>query len=187
MLLMQYIRISWNKECRGGKGAVQRSNMKQAEMLSEDFFDCIPFGYPCHYVYMEQDKDGFHTKLNRKEIISETDCMHILLCPAEIVMSGDDDYSVRYRYDFHRGAKPPRYRYDSSGSYTPINEEAFVLHSGDYGRMICNGRFVDIDTGDWWYEMDILNIRIISSNTTLLDCFLSQRPTHNYKQTADLR
>lgn len=84
MLLIQYIKVEWDKACRGGSGAVQRSKMQQAAGLSDDFFDYTSFGFPAHYTFVRQDRLGFHTQINRREIINEADSLRFL--------SGEPDY-----------------------------------------------------------------------------------------------
>lgn len=188
MLLVQKIKVSWNKESRGGEGAIQRSKMKQAAMLPKNFFEYVSFGQPYHFLYLSQDKQGFHTTTEGKYILKEKkDPMRFLCDPIEIVQENNDKYRVNYRYDLHYGAIPPRYQYNSTGTLTPLNEEAFTLHMGEYGQAICNGRFVDIDLGWWGYEMEIVNIRIMPKDSAHLDCFLSEEPTYIYKQMAFLR
>ena len=188
MLLVQKIKVSWNKECRGGEGAIQRSKMNQAAMLPKNFFEYVSFGRPYHYLYLSQDREGFHTKMERKDILKEKkDTMRFLCEPVEILQENDDEYRVNYRYDLHYRAIPPRYQYDSTGTPMPLNEEAFTLHIGEYGRVVCNGRFVDIDLGWWWYEMEIVNIRVMPKDSMHLDCFLSEEPKYIYKQIAFLR
>ncbi|WP_303149259.1 hypothetical protein [uncultured Cloacibacillus sp.] len=39
-----------------------------------------------------------------------------------------------------------------------LNERAFVLSDGQYGRIIWNERLSDADTGEWFYRLHIYNL-----------------------------
>ena len=188
MIIIQHILLQWQKDCRGGKGAVQRSRYPLAAKLPKDFFKDIPFGSPVHWQWVEQKPDGFHRRTDRRGL-EIFDAQHSLpLGPMEIILNTDGGCLLRYRYDWHKGAVPPRQVYDPKTSqYRPLSEQAFVLEEGDYGRALCNGRFVDRDTGSWWYELSITNVLLLPQESAPLDCFLTADPTHLYRQIAQLR
>lgn len=186
MLLVQHIMLYWEKNCRGGLGAVQRSKFPQAAKLPANFFDYISFGSPIHQVLMKQKTDGFDTQVDCRRIgefgIKNSRC----ISPMELIPKENDCYEIRYRYDWHKGALPQRYQYNQDGNYTPLNELAFELFPNTYGRAICNGRFVDWDTGNWWYELTITNVIVLAESKAPLTCFLINVPTHYYQQIAHL-
>lgn len=186
MILVQNIVLSWNKSCRGGKGAVKRSSFSQAAKLPANFFDYISFGSPVHWVWIQQRADGFHTLVNRR-VIEEFDMQNSLrISPMELIPKENDSCEVRYRYDWHKGAIPERYQYHREKGRILLNELAFELRPFDYGRSICNGRFIDWDTGIWWYEWSIANIMVLPDQKAPLDSFLANTPTHYYRQMAQL-
>lgn len=184
MILIQYISLMWEKDCRGGIGAIERSKFPQAIKLPLNFFEYISFGKPVHWVGIHQKRDGFHYRINRRRI-EEFDTKNSLRLGAIELIPKGNNCEIRYRYDWHR-AIPERYKYTKEGTRLPLNELAFELCLGDYGRTVYNGRYVDIDTGTWYYKMDIVNVMISQENDVPLDCFLVNAPTHYYRQIAKL-
>lgn len=187
MILIQHITLQWYKECRGGSYAAQRNKFVQAAVLPPDFFDYIPFGIPVHRQLLLQKKDAFHILADRR-VIEEFSAQNSLrLSPMELIPAVGGGCEMQYRYDWHKGAIPPRHQYDPTGGQMPLREPAFELHTGDYGRAVCNGRFVDLDTGNWWYELSITNVLVLAQKKAPPDCFLTNTPTHWYRQIAQLR
>lgn len=183
MLLTQHIKLYWDKKCRGGQGAEERNHMSQAALLPEHFFDYIPFGVPSHFQMISQKADGFHIKINHRNILTlgHKNCVH--MDPIELIPAGSDGYEIYYRYILHHSAKPKRLKYNKDMSrFVGLEEFVFTLMPGEYGRTLCNGRFVDIDTGNWWYEIDIANIMLWIGEQPPLDCFLQREPDKLYKQ-----
>jgi len=129
--------------------------MPKAYNLPIIFFDYNPLGYPAHYVYLVQTQAGVTEKMNRKDTMTEYD--NIRIGAMEIIRQ-DDGYELTYRYDFHRAA-PERYKYDfQTGTYAGLNEFALASGPNEYGRIIYNGRYSDYDTGNWYYNIDIINV-----------------------------
>jgi len=188
MILIQHISLIWEKDCRGGIGAVQRGNFPQAIQPPTNFFDYIPFGKPVHWAIFNQEKDGFHCKVDHRRIEEFDTKNSLCLSPMELIPKEENHCEVRYRYDWHR-AIPKRYKYTKEGHRVSLNELAFELHSGEYGRAVSNGRYVDINTGIWYYEMIIVNVMIVfpeQEKKVPLNCFLINTPTHYYQQFAQL-
>lgn len=186
ILLIQDINLQWDKECRGGVGAVLRNHYPKAARLPEDFFSYYPFGLPVHYMSLVQKTDGINVRKECRNLKKQRNDDTIRLHPFELSVK-DGKTAVYYRFDLHHGAHPERHKFDPTVSrYVPLHEIAFKLEQGDYGRAICNGRFVDWDTGNWWYEMDILNIMLLSDPVVPLDCFLAREPNKIYQQIAQL-
>lgn len=186
MILVQRIILEWHKDSRGGLGAVCRSRFPQAFRLPDDFFGYISFGEPSHFVRITQKADDFRIQMNRREIKSFDQSKSLRFGPMELIPKENGGCELRYRYDWHSGALPERYKYTREGNRVSLNEPAFELNPGDYGRAICNGRFVDWDDGTWWYEMSIINVIISQEKNISLDCFLVNEPTHYYRQIAQL-
>ena len=187
MILVQHILLQWGKDCRGGPRAARRSQFLQAAKLPADFFDYIPFGHPVHWVLMEQKQSGINVKMDRRGVEAFDSWHSLRLSPMELTLKDNGHCEIRYRYDWHKGAIPGRYQYDRTGGRAPLNEPAFELCAGEYGRAICNGRFVDWDTGAWWYELSVTNVLMLAGKRAPLDCFLTHIPTHYYRQIAQLR
>jgi hypothetical protein len=185
MLLIQHIKLHWNKDCRGAPHSVTRSQMPKSHELPQTFFDYNPLGYPSHYMYLIQRKNGLDKKINRIDTL--TDHENERIGATEILKQGIN-YEIRYRYDFHGYAIPERHKYDPHECvYKPLNESAMVLKENEYGRIIYNGRYRDYDTGQWYYEMDIVNVIYISKDKVSLNIFTDNEPDRTYKQIAFLR
>lgn len=178
MILIQHVKLYWCKECRGAPYSTIRNKMPKAFNLPKSFFDYNPIGYPSHYVFMIQNKDGIHENINKKYIISEYE--NIRVGAIEIIKL-DNRYVFRYKYDFHR-AIPQMHKYNPKISmYVDLEEFAFELLDNEYGQIIYNGRFVDYDTGEWYYNLDILNFVPVDFKKTSLDIFNS-KPDKIYKK-----
>lgn len=186
MILIQYITLEWCKDCRGGLGAIQRSQFPKAVKLPTNFLDYSSFGKPIHLVRIRQKIDNFHIKVDRRKIEEFNTQNSLRLSPMELIPKENDSCEIRYIYNWHMGAMPQRYKYTYERNYVPLNELAFELSLGDYGRAICNGRFVGCDTGTWWYEMSIVNVMVLQEKNVSLNCFLANTPTHYYYQLAQL-
>ena len=68
-----------------------------------------------------------------------------------------------------------------------LNETAFILEKGEYGRIIFNNRYVDPDSQHWHYGWHVYNL----INCDISECkdkmFFEKNPDHEYKQLIDLR
>ena len=186
-LLVQQIRLQWDKDCRGGNAAAQRNQYPKAMRLPKDFFSSYyPLRLSAHFVFILQKPDGFHIQKEYHRLMPWEADGTMQLQPFELIQQ-ECGIQVRYRYDWHTGAIPGRYTYDKTGQKLPLNELALDLMPGEYGRAICNGRFRDWDTGIWYYALDILNVMPLSEPVTSLECFVDREPNQVYKQIARLR
>lgn len=186
IFLIQKISLQWNKDCRGGKGAVLRNSYPKAASLPKDYFSYYPCGIPSHYIGLFQDKDGIHVKKECRNLNEWTADGIIGFAPYELSVQ-NGKVKIHYCYNLHHGRRPQRSKYDSTRNrYVPLHELAFELNPGDYGQAICNGRFVDYDTGNWYYELIILNIILLSDTDVSLDCFLTKEPNKKYQRIDQL-
>ena len=68
-----------------------------------------------------------------------------------------------------------------------LNETAFILRSGQYGRIIWNERRTDYDNRTWYYQLHILNLFHMPLGQEITkDIFLAAQPDFEYKQLAVL-
>jgi hypothetical protein len=181
-LLIQHIKIEWSKICRGAPYSTARSQMLKSYFLPKDFLEYNSpnfTDFPFHYINFSQSKEGFKEKFNRIDTISEHGRIRIGAVEA---IKNENFYDVRYRADFHVGGKPIRCKMNQL-----LNETAVHLFLNEYGRIIYNARYTDFDTGNWWYELDVINLLYICNDRVLLDVFSAREPDKTYKQIAVLR
>lgn len=103
--------------------------------------------------------------------------------------------SVSFFYDSQRSGMPYRrgHNQDFHNPNAPLygkdclNETAFVLAPGQYGRVIWNERRTDYDDRTWYYQLHTCNLLHLSGGTPIQeDIFLSSRLDFIYKQLAVL-
>lgn len=103
--------------------------------------------------------------------------------------------SVSFFYDDRRSGMPYRrgHNQDFHNAGAPLcgkdclNETAFVLSPGQYGRTIWNERRTDYDNRTWYYQLHICNLfHTLPGNPMQNDIFLSSNPDFVYKQLAAL-
>jgi hypothetical protein len=184
-LVTQHIKIEWGKECRGAPYAEYRSHMTKALSLPNNHIRLQLGGYHSHYSYIIQSKYGFAERINRfQEIPNESD---FRLGALEII--NDSDYFiVEYRYAYHSRAIPPRRMFDiKRGGECDLVEVAMELCPDEYGRIIYNGRLVDFDTGEWYYNLDVVNIINLNQKELSTSIFTDNEPDKTYSQIAVLR
>lgn len=103
-------------------------------------------------------------------------------------------YNVNFSYDSRHSGLPLRrgrnkdFNNESSGFYRQdlLNETAFWLENGQYGRIIYNERLSDVDTGEWYYKLRMINIVNDESGKPATDIFISREIDYCYDKTADL-
>lgn len=101
---------------------------------------------------------------------------------------------VNFSYDSRRNGMPLRrgrnkdFNDESSAFYHQdlLNETAFLLENGRYGRIVYNERLSDVDTGEWYYKLWIINIVNDDSEKPATDIFTSREVDYCYDKTADL-
>lgn len=108
------------------------------------------------------------------------------------ICSKADKYEVSYMH--YQGIVPVRrghnkdYHNIDSPFYQKdlLNETAFILSPGQYGRIIWNERKTDYDTGEWYYQLHIFNLLYPSDKTIDKSSFIKKEPDYQYKQLAYL-
>jgi len=103
-------------------------------------------------------------------------------------------YEVTFFYDEQRSGQPIRqghnkdYHNIDSLLYRCdiLNETAFSLTRGQYGRVIWNERRRDYDTGEWYYQLHVQNLFHFTGKMPKTDIFLTCKPDFEYKQMAIL-
>ena len=131
-------------------------------------------------------------KRNRLRLFS---CIEDLNLTNLSVRPAPEGYSISFFYDEHRSGMPYRRgrNQDFQNPNAPLyckdclNETAFILRPGQYGRIIWNERGTDYDSGTWYYQLHILNLLHVSPEQSIThDIFLAVQPDFKYKQIAAL-
>lgn len=105
-----------------------------------------------------------------------------------------DNLQVDFCYDVQRSGRPARRGHNKDFanrqarmySRDCLNENAFLLAPGQYGRVVWNERNVDYDTGGWYYQLHIYNLFYGSRGVPPADVLIVNKPDFVYEQLADL-
>lgn len=194
MLLIQDICFSWSKEERNAVYAKIRAEFPMVYSL-----DNFPNTFR---------GDVLVQRLNfrQKEIAFQISYMNDL-CRYQSYFSTQDlnltnlsiylakgRYEVTFFYDERRSGQPTRqgHNKDYHNINSPLychnilNETAFSLGLGQYGRVIWNERKIDYDTGEWYYQLHVLNLLHSLNKMPETNTFLIHKPDFEYKQMAVL-
>ena len=196
MLAVQNISLKWGKEERGLDCARIRAGFPMAYPVEArapegeaavenlvfwqkgtEFIDCIQRAHSarrwqCYSCLKEMN-------LTNMRIISK---------------GGGSPLEVAFFYDEHRSGKPFRrgHNRDYDDIQSPfyrkdcLNETAFILEEGQYGRILWNERRTDFDTGEWYYQLHIVNLCHMLKKEIESDIFMAF-PDVTYRQMADLK
>ncbi len=197
MLVVQDITLAWGKEERGAEYARARAG--------------FPMAYPAETRVLSGEA-AVQRFVLRQEGKAFIDCMQkvrsrwVWQCYphlkdmnlANILITAKGDFSpleVTFFYDEHRSGKPFRrghnkeYQDAQSPLYRKdcLNETAFILEEGQYGRIVWNERKTDYDTGEWYYQLHILNLYHLRNQEIESDIFTAHIPDFEYRQMAELK
>lgn len=173
-MIIQAITIRWGKDVRGAPYSSLRNRYSKAFRLPESIGSNDSLcGIPCHNLLIVQDKSGFRKISNQSWVLKEKESSFEIGC-VEIVPK-EAKYEFTFKYSNYCG-KPARY----DKKYHRLAEKAFELWPNEYGRILYNGRHADVDTGEWYYELHILN----AIHTTELNpkSFVNKSPLKEYSQ-----
>ncbi|MGQ8874411.1 hypothetical protein [Paenibacillus sp. TSA_86.1] len=178
-LLLQYVTLRWEKEVRGAPFATARNHMEKAFRLPDTLFNYdTSYGFPYHRLVILQNKEGFKKIQDKSVILKPTAKNCKLGC---IVIDNKDpeskstEYDVTFTYSPECG-KPVRY----DKRYQLLTERAFGLTSNAYGRVLYNGRHIYQDTGEWYYELNLLNMLLTERSDA--NVLIDQEPVNVYNQ-----
>ena len=104
----------------------------------------------------------------------------------------EDNLIVSFYYDerrcgapFRRGHNKDYHNQDSLFYHRDVlNETAFILSPGQYGRILWNERCTDCDEGTWYYQLHIYNLYYMQSEIIPCDLFTQKAPDYQYQQLA---
>jgi hypothetical protein len=173
-LLLQAITLRWRKETRGAPYSTLRNRYAKAFQIPDTLYNYdLSYGLPYHEVIIEQDKNGFEVVKNKCSILDANEKSRRLGCIE--IGETESGHLFTFKYSSYCG-KPVRY----DKFYNPLVEKAFELLPNEYGRIVYNGRHSLLDTGEWYYEIHILNA--LHTELTNSDLLTAQTPVKEYKQ-----
>lgn len=190
MLLIQDICLSWGKQERNSGSAKRRTE--------------FPAAYSLDHVPGVMQGEVLVNRLNFRQRGTEFQASNQDACRYQFYPSVKDlnltNLSIQsepygckavFFYDERRSGQPVRrghnkdygnadswlYRHDI------LNENAFSLKKGQYGRVIWNERITGWE--EWYYQLHIINL-LYSDKMPEADIFLNGKPDFEYKQMAEL-
>ena len=197
MLVVQNISLEWGKEERGAEYARARAGFPMA--YPAELRTCSGEAVVQNLVYLQKGAEfiDWMQKVRSNwvwQCYSQLKEMNL----ANILITNKGDVSpleVTFFYDEHRSGKPFRrgHNKDYHNAQSPfyrkdcLNETAFILEEGQYGRILWNERKTDFDTGEWYYQLHILNLCHLRDNEIKSNIFMAHIPDFEYRQMAELK
>ncbi|WP_157261453.1 hypothetical protein [Paenibacillus sp. A3] len=173
-MIIQAITIRWGKDVRGAPYSSLRNRYSKAFRLPESIVNHESSrGIPYHSLLIVQDKSGFRNLSNQSWFLEASEADFKIGC-IEIVLK-EAKYEFTFKYSHYCG-KPARY----DKKYHLLMEKAFELSPNEYGRILYNGRHIATDTGEWYYELHILNAFHTTETNSKL--FVTRSPLKEYRQ-----
>lgn len=193
MILIQNINLCWSKDERGTDQAKARQQFSPAYPLEEN----MPAGnvvVHCLHFYQKGEELTASTLKNRQYRVQVYQSAEEVNLPNLSIKPCPCGLEVSYYYDERQRGKPFRrgHNKDYNNLQSPLyrrdclNETAFVLAPGQYGRIQWNERKTDWDTGEWYYWMHIYNILLLPDGISKADVFTADEPDYLYRQMAVL-
>lgn len=174
--IIQHIHTIWTKASRGGDGARQRNRIPRCLLLP---LEC--FGAPCSLHLAEYSEDSSFCPTESVGKASSLSELGIRDLAMEL---NGDRLIVYFLRDAQNAATASRRSRDTSSS--DIDRIlAFSLENDAWGQIRYNGRYVDFDTGNWWYEQSTYNIGLFSA--VAVDRFAVTQPTQHFVEIGRLR
>lgn len=192
MLLIQDIYLSWSKKERNSACAKKRTEFPVAYSLDK-ISNVFQGEILVNRLNFLQNGTAFQALNGVTNCFQSYPSIKDLNLTNLYIQSGTCGYKVVFFYDEQRSGQPIRRGhnkdYDNADSllyrHDILNETAFSLKQGQYGRIIWNERKTDWDTGEWYYQLHILNL-LYSDKMPETDIFLTGKPDFEYKQIAAL-
>ena len=215
MLFIQSISIGYYKNMRFPQYANERERInflpiepnplkfKGDQPLKEDMLNCEVLVQ--HEGFWQYPAKIHHTSTSYRqfgdEIFSEgsRDCHqnpHKMIQYIRLLKE-DDVYRVRFCDEGYYSFECPSQRRGHNESYNEkgspfsfqdrLNETAFVLKDGDYGRIIYNNRYVSTETGIWCYERGVYNIISCEKAAFREKMFYRKKPDFEYTSMLTLK
>jgi len=194
LLLVEDICLSWNKNERSSAYARMRAEFPMVYSLDklpdtihgDVFVFCLRFWQKGAVFRSLCENDKYRFQFYPS--VQDLNLTNLSIQPDM------ESYEVTFFYDEQRSGLPGRrghnkdYQNPNSPLYRHdiLNETAFTLGQGQYGRVIWNERKRDYDTGEWYYQLHIVNLLHSITKMPKANIFLTHKLNYEYKQMATL-
>lgn len=190
LLFIQTICLSWGKEERSATYAKKRAEFPMAYLL-DNFPDKIREDVLVQCLNFWQKETIFQTLCR-----NDSDCIQFYHSVQDLnltnlwIQAKEETYEVTFFYDRQHNGLPIKkgHNKDYHNINSPfyyhdiLNETAFSLKQGQYGRIIWNERKRDYDTGEWYYQLHIINLLHSLNKMPKTNIFLTHKLDFEYKQ-----
>lgn len=194
LLLIQDICLCWGKDERSSAYAKKRAGFPMVCTLDK-LPNTINKDVIVHRLDFWQRGDTFQI-LKMNDVCRfqfHTSVQDLNLTNLSIQLNVES-YEVAFFYDVNRSGWPVRRGHNKDYhnidsllyGHDILNETAFYLRQGQYGRVIWNERKVSYDTGEWYYQLHISNLLHYLGKMPESDVFLTSSLNVEYKQLAAL-
>ncbi|MDE5770313.1 MAG: hypothetical protein K2I06_01600 [Ruminococcus sp.] len=174
MLFVQDISLTYYKDVRYANYANVRNSIKFAPIAIEKISDCeVLF----NMVMLSQNKEGLYENYNKIRQHNE----NVLYNPRCYNSPFGNRIAVKKSYD---GNYEIMYRNGKSRGYY---KSLFTLKTGEYGRIIYNDRYVEYDSGRWYYKIHTINFINCDKTKYREKMFFRKVPDYEYKNMQYLR
>lgn len=172
-IVVQRVAVRWTKASRGHPGATARNAVPRAFVLPDDIAGGSQRAV-VHAVSAEERNDFRPTR--EQDLWCDESTTHRVGC----VQLGERDGELRveFQYDSRYAGQP--YRRGGRDGW----DDVCALPPREWARVDWNGRFVCDETGEWWYQLVVLNIAFHPAPPA--DLFVATAPTTQYSRCGDL-
>lgn len=166
-IIIQHILCIWTKRSRGGEGARRRNSIPSAVALPNQRWDA-PF-------VLQEVTFNEYSNFEQANCVKTAQELTEFGIRALHVIRESGSAIVRFVRDGNNAACPSLFPH----------KDVFTLRSGDWGRVVFNGRHVDFCTGNWWYEQSTFNIGYFDHWAA--NAFTSTPPLNHFQELVQLR
>lgn len=172
-VVVQVLETSWDKSARGGALAVVRSK--------------LPLSLPLPNVALKSEQNAviqavawssWNSNFTKAEERLQGALIRDLNYDIRCVRLKLESGQLEVQWTDHRVGAPER-------GY-PSDRNTVVLNDGEWVRCRWNGRFVEIDCGNWWYESITMNVGFFQSRRPEPNVFANTTAPHQIDRLATL-
>ncbi|MDE5770312.1 MAG: hypothetical protein K2I06_01595 [Ruminococcus sp.] len=202
MLFVQYISLFYGKDVRYANYANVRNSLRFAPIVTDKIPDCEVLYQKIFYRQYAGGMEKYHDKIKTfgKEIFTAGNrdllCGYEKLIHHTRIFREDDRYKIMfcndsyYCFNGHKRRGHNEGFFDKSSPFCHrdlINETAFTLKTDEYGRIIYNDRYVEYDSGQWYYGLHTINFINCDKSKYREKMFFRKIPDYEYKNMQYLR